>query len=564
MSEQTKDTIYIDIDDEITGIIEKLRGSKHKIVALVLPKRATVMQSVVNMKLLKRTADQAKKNVVLITSEASLLPLAGSVGVHVAKTLQSKPTIPAKPKLPGDNVDLDDVDDAAEEPETDAEADSEPEIDASTPVGELANLPAEETIDVDEEPEADKPGKKSKDKKGKKDKKLKIPNFDSFRKRLFLGGGIFVLLIIAWFFAYQVLPSAKITITTDNSSVDANVPFTASTAIKTFDATAANVPAISKDSKKVDTEKAAATGQKNVGEKASGTVSVRLSDCSQSQVLIPAGTGVSSNSLTFITQADISLSSVKIGNTCKNTDFPTFSSGSVKVVAQNAGDQYNLSGGRAYSVSGFANVVGTDSTAMTGGTNKTVTVISQSDIDGLKQKLADKSKGTALTELKKAFSDEGLQAIDETLSASPAAISSSPNVNDEASEVTVTSTVTFTLLGVKQDDLKTLVENAAKKQIDTSKQGISDNGLSKAVFKVTDKKSATEQKMTVETTVSTGTQINQDELKKQIAGKKRGEVQTIIQAYPGVKDVNVQYSPFWIYKTPKKTSKINLVFLQQK
>ncbi|MBC7581656.1 hypothetical protein H7097_02175, partial [Aeromicrobium sp.] len=51
-----KETVYVDIDDEITAIIEKVRSSQQKIVALVLPKRASVLQSIVNMKLLKRTA----------------------------------------------------------------------------------------------------------------------------------------------------------------------------------------------------------------------------------------------------------------------------------------------------------------------------------------------------------------------------------------------------------------------------------------------------------------------------------------------------------------------------
>ncbi|MFL6594983.1 MAG: hypothetical protein ACJ8HQ_06025, partial [Chthoniobacterales bacterium] len=75
MATPEKDTIYIDIDDEITGIIDKLKASQSKVVALVLPKRAAVFQSIVNMKLLKRAADSNKKNLVLITAEAGLLPL---------------------------------------------------------------------------------------------------------------------------------------------------------------------------------------------------------------------------------------------------------------------------------------------------------------------------------------------------------------------------------------------------------------------------------------------------------------------------------------------------------
>ena len=94
MEPSQKDTVYIDIDDEITSIIDKVSSSESKLVAGALPKRATMLQSSVNMKLLKKAADSAKKQVVLITSETSLLPLAGLAGLHVARTLQSKPAIP--------------------------------------------------------------------------------------------------------------------------------------------------------------------------------------------------------------------------------------------------------------------------------------------------------------------------------------------------------------------------------------------------------------------------------------------------------------------------------------
>ena len=60
--QQNKDVIYIDVDDEITSIISKLQESSGKIVALVLPKRAVVLQSIVNLKLLKHIADNNKKN----------------------------------------------------------------------------------------------------------------------------------------------------------------------------------------------------------------------------------------------------------------------------------------------------------------------------------------------------------------------------------------------------------------------------------------------------------------------------------------------------------------------
>src|SRR3982751_6088473 len=93
----SKDVIYIDVDDEITGIIDKVENSPQKVVALVLPKRAASLQSIVNMKLLARSAETAGKNPVLITSEHALLPLAGAAGLHVAKNLQTKPEVPDSP-----------------------------------------------------------------------------------------------------------------------------------------------------------------------------------------------------------------------------------------------------------------------------------------------------------------------------------------------------------------------------------------------------------------------------------------------------------------------------------
>ncbi len=584
MAEASKDTIYVDVDDEITSIIDKIASSDHKIIALVLPKRAAVLQSIVNMKLLKRSGDTHKKKLVLITSESGLLPLAGAVKLHVAKTLQSKPAIPAAPDVPSDDIALGDAeagvseDDAADDLPDDIESDevSDEPLDKEKTVGELATAkkvsqsvkspiaPAEETIDLDDEAETDaedvaeaKPAGT-----GKGDKKLKIPNFEKFRTKLLIGGGVFVVLLIGLYLANFVLPTAKIIIKTNDVSVNTSVNFTASTSTKTFDEKQGIIPAIEKQVQKTDAEKVTATGKKNVGEKATGTVSLKLTDCAQDEVTIPSGTGVSNGGQTFITQTDISFNSVKIGNKCQNASFPSFTTGTVKVVAQNPGDQYNISGGRTFTVSGFSNVAGTDSSAMTGGTNREVTVVSDQDIETAKQKLNDKSKDAALTDLKKQFQDADLFSIVETFGADAPTVTAAPAVGTEASDVTVTSIVIYKMLGVKRDQLKALVVNSAKSQIDSTKQSIQNDGLTKAIFRVTDKKSSGLQTLSVQSTVSTGAEVNEDALKAEVAGKKKGEVQLIVGNRPGVKEVDVDYSPFWVYKTPKNPKKITFVFEQ--
>src|ERR1051325_6917294 len=89
-----KDVIYIDIEDDITAIIGKVKEASNKIVALVPPKRVGVLQSAVNLKLLQKAAKAADRRVVLITSDHSLMALAAGLSLPVARNLQSRPEIP--------------------------------------------------------------------------------------------------------------------------------------------------------------------------------------------------------------------------------------------------------------------------------------------------------------------------------------------------------------------------------------------------------------------------------------------------------------------------------------
>ncbi len=101
-----KDVIYLDPDDDITAVINKVKASKAKIIALVPPKRANMLSSVVNLRLLKRAAESDKKKTVLITTEQVLASMAGGIGMFVAKDLNSAPQVPKieEIELPSDVI----------------------------------------------------------------------------------------------------------------------------------------------------------------------------------------------------------------------------------------------------------------------------------------------------------------------------------------------------------------------------------------------------------------------------------------------------------------------------
>ena len=557
MAAKEKDTIYIDIDDEITGIIDKLKASEGQVVALVLPKRAAVFQSIVNMKLLKRAADSADKNAVLITTEAGLLPLAGAAGVHVAKTLTSKPEIPLGPQA------IDDTEESVEEP-------AEP---TEPTVGQLAGNtppppPADggvETLMLDDEelaPEetaaaaaagaaAKKPAKAA----AKKDKKLHIPNFNRFRLLLIVGGLIILLLIAGLIFATVALPKATINIKTDATNVDANLNLNLSTTAKSLDPSSGTIPAKLASQQKTYTQQVPTTGQKNNGNKASGSITMTAQICTVPKTGppdVPSGAGVSSNGLTYITQEATSFNQggTPDGNGCLNFS----ATGSTTIQAQSGGANYNgASTFKVSSSSGFT-VTASVASAIAGGTDNIVQSVNQNDINGAKAKIST-SDSTIKQALDSQLKGENQYPLEATYVAGTPVVTTSANVGDVATSVTVTETVTYTMFGVSKDDLNTLIDNQVNGQIDTSKQSILDTGLAQGVFNV-NTISSTGAQLSLSTKAIAGPALNVDTIKQQAAGKRIGEIKGQLSNNPDVTSVDVNLSPFWITTAPKKTSRI--------
>ena len=80
-------TFYIDIDEEITSIVDRLRKSKSHEVVIVVPKRAILIQSIVNLKLLKKEADDLKKEIIIVTQDKFGKMIIEKAGIAVEQRL---------------------------------------------------------------------------------------------------------------------------------------------------------------------------------------------------------------------------------------------------------------------------------------------------------------------------------------------------------------------------------------------------------------------------------------------------------------------------------------------
>jgi hypothetical protein len=542
-----KDVVYIDNDDEIASITDKVQSSPEKIVALVLPKRCTVLQSSVNMKILNKAANDDGKKVVLITSEAGLLPLAGAAGLFVAKTLQSKPAVPAAPQ----------VDDSVESV-VEADTDAEPEIDETKSIGELdGDTPEDEDapIELGDDPEVAK--EDDKPKKEKKDKKLAVPNFDSFRIKLFAAIGGIILLIVLWYVLFNVLPKANVVVKIQYKSVPVTLSATGSATATTTDTKAGTVPEQLKTLDKAETKKFSATGEKNNGTKATGTMTV--TNCTDASVSLPAGTTFTNNGFSFATDATVVVpgSNFFSNGNCKNDGKVS----GITVTSTAAGQEYNLSAGRTYSSNVSSKISGVGS-AMGGGTTKIIKVVSASDCDNAKNELLNANTDANKAELESQLKAAGQTPLSDTFAKTSGTATCTPGVDQEATESTATAQLKFTMSGVSTEGLNQLIDAQIQSQLGPNEK-IYDNGLSTGKITIKEKKPNGDVAFEFTGTAKVGVKQDSQVIAQTVAGKKYGDSVSAVKSLSGVSDVTITYSPFYVRSTPKDLKKITVTFESQ-
>lgn len=529
-----KDVIYIDVEDDISSVIEKLKNSSEKIVALVPPKGNSVLQSVVNLRLLHRAADKVDKRPVIVSSNQALAALAGGIGLYVAKTLQSKPTIPSGIDFDGDDTAVEVSDDVGSlkvnDPAESTDGDND-EVELSG--NELAALTAENKADRSEATK----------KSDKKKKKKKVPNFNSFRKKALIFGGIGLLALIL-LLAIFGRTSADITIRAETSPIDVELAATISSRVPESDLENNTLKAQRQEIKKTLTQEFRATGKKDVGDRATGTVRIRTSaeTILISGLTVPAGTEVSSSG----------------GRIFITTEAAVFSQGDpsglggveVDIRAKERGSQFNgQSGSASTSASGVTSVSFVGSTS--GGTDKTVTVISQGDVDRARKQLEEQDEAAIKKELQEAF-DGDVRVFEDSFVANLGNARSEPAVGQESNEGRLTVEATYSMLAVSNETLGAALDAYILAEIpNKDQQRVYDNGLEDAVFTRGDG-TAEEAQYVIASVGQYGPRFDTDALKEEISGKKVGEARSYLQDLPGVKGIDIDLGPFWARQLPNE------------
>ncbi|MBQ3306047.1 hypothetical protein IJH02_01250 [Candidatus Saccharibacteria bacterium] len=553
-----KDVIYIEPEDDITDIISKLKSAEQKVVALVPPKNIGVLRSAVNTKLIAKTAKLNDKAAVIITTDPSLMKLSAIAGLPIAKDLQSRPKMPEDftPEELNANgpisIDERKIDDGTNDEDT-----PEKPVEKSAPEKPAAKKPAQE-ITSDDLEKGDEKAKKSGDKKAKKSGK--IPDFDKYRKWIILGIAAFVLLVGFIIWATVFAPFAKIAVnvrtTADNFSE--NVSFT--TDSKKEDVEKGVFYLESQEYKQDSSVEFSATGSKDVGERAKGTLNVEV--YVKDNYKIAAGTEFKTGDLSYTADSG---ATITFGDDSKCTNSLTsvakdgcLLSASVAVTATAPGEKYNVSSGRTWT-SGLSGKTGkiTNSAAFSGGTSKTQIFVQQSDIDTAKNKLEAGDEAGGKEELKKKFGDD-MMIIESSYSVEPTNIVSTPAVNGEVGDGVqpkLTAATIYKMSAVKKSAVEKYIKGMVEKGLPEDQKLYSVGNPFFEKYTADNNGGATAK---LKTTVQTGPKITEEDILEKVKGKKTGEVQTLIKSINGVSSVKVDTSFFWVTSVPTDPNKIQI------
>lgn len=551
-----RDLIYIDTDDDVTSIVGRIKQSSEVVVALVPPKRIGVLQSVVNLRLLQRAAKVAKKRLAIVTTDPSLVNLASGLGIPVAKNINAQAKVP-------DMVDEEEISDVidgndiavSDIPRSRREASEDKEISAAVAAIETDDR-IKNDLDADGVPddEEEKPKKPAK-------KKSKVPNINSLRNKLLIGGGIAVVLIGFLVWALIFAPQATITIQAKTSPLEISKSLTL---IPSSDKDVADgrLSPVVKQKKINESVEFEATGSREVGEMAAGTVAFcydvpNYNDHTGEKIAaveLEAGTLLYADGVQFTTDAPLPVEPGRNSNNQCETYY------SVKATAVKIGEEGNISQNTLMSVSGYSNLKAIAKSDFTGGSKETVKVVQQSDVDAAVAKLRERGDSDAARDELKGQMSDSTVVIDSSFNTGQGEVKVSPAVGESPAEngrATASLEITYTLVGVDRGDLGEVLDEQLKSETDGKDQKVYNNGLDEVKFSgftTVDNGYS----VVINTNGHVGPIINEDDVRKQAVGKKSEEIRALLMETDGVNDVSVNMSPFWVSKAPAENKiKVN-------
>ena len=345
---------------------------------------------------------------------------------------------------------------------------------------------------------------------------------------------IVILLIVGviFFYYYKMQANVVLTLKPNMVSQDEKVTFTTA---QPSDFSNNLIAAKSVSTSVTGQATTPATGKKDVGDKAKGTVTI-FNNSSNSVSLDSGTTLTASNGQVFTLDSSVSVASAS-GDIFSGTKPGTTD---VNVTAQNIGTDGNIPSGTTFTLGSGNSVAAKNDSAFSGGTKKTVTVVSANDLATVRSKLEASVQDSAKQKL------AGLASSDETI----LPLLSDPtlenqkfdhHVNDQATEVSLTADVVYSGMAFAKNDLDQFATTIAKQKYPQD-ANIANNSIKESLNDVSQRTNAA---ATATVSIQAGMlpNINKGDIVSSIQHKSLSDAKSSLTGLPQVDSADIKFSP---------------------
>ncbi len=564
-----KKILFVQIDEEITSVFGKLEKLPYKEIYLVVPKRAVLLQSVVNLKILKQKLEEIEKSIAIITNDPNGMKLALQAELKVF-----------------DQWDLG--------------AELSPDKEERDPNSALVKPIAATQNDVEESLPSRLPKKKSSIFEVVRDLKHKDKGFslrsyiaDMKKNRLdrqpihltpgkkkwlvaFLTASALVFFVVI----YVALPGATIIIQPTADVVSKGLNITLETSPDSEDQK--SLVAYPVETEVETTMTHAATGIENQGSNASGTLTV-YNVSGAERVLIATTRFQTESGIVFRLQNEVTVPAGSATN--PGTLEVTVVADPVDANGAAVGTRGNIEPSRFF-LPGLREdsrdeLYGESTVAMTGGTSEIITRVTEEDLQAAQIQLENAIKEEVLANLRKEVLSQGnskglnLKLVEDSATLQFGAVDVQlpyELLGQEAETFEVSGTVSLAGVAYDSDALYALlktqilaVETPGKQVISVDKDSISMSVLEANVtadtYKITAQIQGVEE-YEIDTELEGGADLSK-KIKEHIAGKTIEEAEAYIQNLPEVNKVEIKVWPVWSPTIPSLPDNIKIKSLSE-
>ncbi len=568
-----KEVIYLEPEDDITDILTKLQQAEQKVVALVPPKKASILRSAVNMKLVARVAKECEKVAVIVTADPAIVKMAMNAKIPVAKTLQSRPVIPTEENIKKAEQAEQVIDeDLIYDNKVDKKSKTSDKAEKTQPKKEVVTN--KNDIELDED---SLEGEEAKDKAKLKAKKKAQKDaagqnfFQKYRKLIIAGSFALILLAVALVWAFVFAPAVTITVgisgTPNNFSE--NVRFTTDGNAQNLEESVLYAEQVTLD--KTYKADITATGEEDRGEKATGRLTVTV-EFRPLDYMGAGGYGITvnegsqflnnENGLTYAATASVT-NYWNGEDTTVSCDNGTLSTGSslsrtcrmsvtAPVEATSGGEEYNVSAGSSWANFPSGNAVVSNGSPIAGGTTDLIKTIGEDDINQLKEAQLAEHTIEGKEDLLASIGEE-LVAIEASFKDEVTEVKTNPEQGQEVKEddaPTAELKITYSVYAVKRSVIEEYIN---------LKTALSDE---QKIYSYGDpyfeRFTNIENEARLKTTYETGPTITEEDILEKVKGMKTGQVAAALRSIEGVSSVDIETSYFWVWSVPIDPNKVTI------